>query len=449
MDRWAAMSTLANLLLWESTTRLAYERISRRLSSPLVTVGGASEAREVAEVYEAFPRKPVRFFLANLYQPSEVIGPTGGGHAVGLVADLARSNTFHYFDPHGSAKLFRQGPYDYLRFVFNALRPVVQDCQRAGHLMSTPTPFSFHACNTYGLQQRQVDLFRTHGVEREKGMCAFMTTLTLFEFERHEGHLSLKQISDGLATRPVEAMMGFAEAVWPDVADIQPTTDVEFLSSNQMQRLVQAVAASANTASVAARRANNSDSGVNEANSARPSGSRPPRRKRTWAMAAANVQAVADDTGEHAGYDRLPPDSQAAKRRAKLTTADEETSRQRLGSKLDVAEELDWLFFNCERGKVLEVRMTERPAAVLGVAVVGWDKIAMQMLTNEAPQLRERFETDVEGLVSMLEFQRLEPSVLSHFGPTATVASRGQVFWSRANGYHLQTMERSGWFPFV
>lgn len=426
-----------------------YERISRRLASPLVFVRGAVETREVAAVYNTFPRRPVRFFLGALFVPAEVFGDGNAGHSVGLVADLARSNTFHYFDPMGNSRLSEQRRYDYLRFVFNALRPVVQECQRAGHLMSTPTPFSFRQCNTYGLQRRQVDLFAHYDVSRRAGLCAFMTTLTLYEFERHEGHLSLKQISDGLVTRPVEAMLDFTEAIWPDVADVVPSDDFELLEPDQMQRLLRAVATSANTASVAAGRANQMDNGIDDADSAEPSGSRPPRRKRTWSMATANRQAPAPGDGEHDGHNRFPPDSQEAKRRARLTTADGDTSRQRLGSLLDVAEELDWLFFNCQRGEWLEVWMTKIPAARLGVVVVGRDKILMRMLTDEAPDLKKPFRTNVEGLVSMLEFQLLEPSVLTLFGHAAKVTSGARVFWTRANGYHLRTMERSGWFPFV
>lgn len=93
--------------------------------------------------------------------------------------------------------------------------------------------------------------------------------------------------------------------------------------------------------------------------------------------------------------------------------------------------------------------MTKIPAARLGVVVVGRDKILMRMLTDESPDLKKPFRTNVEGLVSMLEFQLLEPSVLTLFGHAAKVTSEGRVFWTRANGYHLQTMERSGWFPFV
>lgn len=446
MDRWVAMSRLALGLSRLSCVAATYEGISRRLASPLVLVKGAVEAREVLAVYAAFPRKPVRFFLGFLYVPGAVFGHATEGHSVGLVADLARSNIFHYFDPMGNSRLSDQRRYDYLRFVFNALRPVVQESQRAGHLMSTPTPFSFRQCNTFGLQRRQSALFRGHGVSRETGMCAFMTTLTLFEFERHEGHMSLRQISNGLVVRPVEAMLNFTEAVWPDVADVVPADGFELLEPDQMQRLLRAVAASANTASVAAGLNNPEDGSIDEADSAEPSGTRVPRRKRTWSMTAANRQAPPPGNGQHDGHTVFPPESQEAKRRAVLTTADGNTSRQRLGSLPDVTDELDWLFFNCKRGELLEVWMTDIPAARLGVMVVGRDIVLVRMLTDEAPDLKEFFQTNVEGLVSMLEFR---PSVLTLFGRAARVTSGPRVFWTRANGYHLQTMERSGWFPFI
>ena len=445
--KWKVVEKVSAALKSNATRPEIYKRLAVGSYAPLLNISDHNmpNLREHFST-TACKSRPITLCLFAVYMPEEVYG---GAHLCGLVCDVSKNNTFQFFDPHGSAGLFNRKISDFLKHVFARLQPAITECQKEGWLASTGKPFSYSACNIAAIQNVQHRLFASKGVTYF-GLCALMSTMMLYNYQQHEGRLSLKAISEYIVKDPVFHIADFCRMVWNE-AYVPEDPDMG-LHGSRMNGLVHTDRQmSRNGAAATAVAVKNV---VNTANSLHERIAGVKRSKQASRNAAGTENATVR-TDTYPGFDRHQQDDEDdldVKRRRLLPSMHANANSTQMRSILDVSEELDWFFFNVHVYFALVVAFTNYPTARLQVCRIGRDRMRMHVTGVQAPGLSKPYETNVEQLVTMLEFPLLVASPLAVFGRAATVtytnaARQDVVLWNRAEGFNRANMSITGAFP--
>ena len=230
-SRWEHIAWLAVLFSTDHRHRgknSIFNEMSQDFPTPILYIHPfllPSPSAYIERSYRSFSGRPVRLCAFVFYLPQEMPSLSGMPHAVGFVADFAKSNTFYYFDPRGPTYMDKDPRLlEWVQGVMNKIKPVFQQLQAEGILLDgkcTKFCIEFPHINI-GVQRHQMRTFAEHGI-RSLGMCAFMTAHLLYRWVMAEGARSIPQITDLINQHFLDHMTDFARTIWYECLDT--TTD--------------------------------------------------------------------------------------------------------------------------------------------------------------------------------------------------------------------------------
>ena len=449
-SKWAMFEKVSSLLGRGEWTRYLFELLARSSYAPIIDIE-ESDFPDIREIYSDFRSKPVGICVFALIVPGRVRG-SSSHHLCGLVANLSADNTFTYFDPHGDPGLSKPGVHEFVDGIFAKIKPAVLACQEKGLLLSTGKPLQWRGMAIEPIQRKQSQLFKKHGV-KYFGLCATLTTLMLYEYQKQEGRFDLDTLSMVIHENLIPSLTDFARTVWNEAPEAIQAYDDPLLArlpNEKMQRLP----ARENSGTWSRHGffysegsgwedPHNVAESKNSANSslAPRSGNKRQRQPLQNAYRTADAVAVSSNSNNGVSRDSNNNFRKNPKKWRFHDPGEENCTVQR--STVDVGSELEWLFTNTSPEYTLAVHFENAPNVKLVVVRVrGGNELKMR--TQGGDDMPAIFSMNARELARTLELPYLTGSPLALFTRKAKLKSVtntwDQVLWTRIAGFDQHNM---------